>query len=63
MSLQALVQMSDPYGDFQDYLDCPRVGPGQGQLIFADPDPDPQGRGQVRAGPGPTLAGPTASYF
>ena len=22
-------------------LDCPRVGLGQGQLIFADPDPDP----------------------
>jgi hypothetical protein len=39
----------------EPWLHCPRVGPGQGWLIFANPGPDPQGLGQVRAGSGPTL--------
>ena len=36
-------------------LDCPRVGPGQGWLIFTDPDPDPLGPGRARVGSGSTL--------
>ena len=39
-----------------ELVDCPRVGPGQGQLIFADPDPDPPD-------PGPTLLDPKVKLF
>ena len=48
--------MDDSVQSEPKVLDCPRVGPGQGQLIFADPDPDPPD-------PGPTLGRPWSALL
>ena len=47
--------LDDPVA-YQQQLDCPRIRPGQGQLIFADSDPDPPD-------PGPTLLDPNVKLF
>ena len=47
----------------QEHLDCPRVGPGQGRLIFADPDPDPSDPGPTLADPGQPFSTLRSNYF
>ena len=44
-------------------IDCPRVGPGQGRLIFADPDPDPPDPGPTLGRPGSALLDPKVKLF